>query len=78
MAQTKLEPYLNKYKDPQEIDGLSKIQQELQETKIVLHQTIESVLERGEKLDDLVAKSAGLSDQSKMFYSTYLFDLACH
>jgi hypothetical protein len=46
-----------------------KIQKELDETKIVLHKTIESVLQRGEKIDDLVAKSDGLSAQSKMFYS---------
>lgn len=45
-----------------------KIQKELDETKIVLHKTIESVLQRGEKIDDLVAKSDGLSAQSKMFY----------
>ncbi|KAI7371939.1 hypothetical protein KC336_g20721, partial [Hortaea werneckii] len=42
---------------------------ELDETKIVLHKTIESVLERGEKIDSLVAKSDGLSAQSKMFYT---------
>jgi hypothetical protein len=48
-----------------------KIQKELDETKIVLHKTIESVLQRGEKIDDLVAKSDGLSAQSKMFYSRY-------
>ena len=45
-----------------------KIQKELDETKIVLHKTIESVLERGEKIDTLVQKSDGLSAQSKMFY----------
>lgn len=45
-----------------------KIQKELDETKIVLHKTIESVLERGEKIDNLVAKSDGLSSQSKLFY----------
>ena len=53
-----------------------RIQKELDETKIVLHKTIESVLERGEKIDSLVEKSDGLSAQSKMFYSkplTYLF-----
>jgi len=33
-----------------------------------MHETIEKVLERGEKIDDLVAKSDGLSAQSKMFY----------
>jgi synaptobrevin family protein YKT6 len=48
-----------------------KIQKELDETKIVLHKTIESVLQRGEKIDDLVAKSDGLSAQSKMFYSKW-------
>ena len=46
-----------------------RIQKELDETKIVLHKTIESVLERGEKIDSLVEKSDGLSAQSKMFYS---------
>lgn len=46
------------------------IQKELDETKIVLHKTIESVLERGEKIDNLVAKSDGLSAQSKMFYQS--------
>lgn len=48
-----------------------KIQKELDETKIVLHKTIESVLERGEKIDSLVEKSDGLSAQSKMFYSKH-------
>ena len=45
-----------------------KIQRELDETKIVLHKTIESVLERGEKIDTLVEKSNDLSAQSRMFY----------
>jgi synaptobrevin homolog YKT6 len=34
------------------------------------HKTIESVLERGEKLNDLVDRSQALSAQSKMFYKT--------
>ena len=50
-------------------DSIMKIQKELDETKIVLHKTIESVLERGEKIDTLVQKSDGLSAQSKMFYT---------
>jgi hypothetical protein len=36
----------------------------------VQHKTIESVLERGEKLDSLVDKSAALSASSKSFYKT--------
>ncbi|KAL5083565.1 palmitoyltransferase [Trichoderma cf. simile WF8] len=63
-----LKDYLEKYQDPQQADSIMKIQKELDETKIVLHKTIESVLQRGEKIDDLVAKSDGLSAQSKMFY----------
>jgi hypothetical protein len=64
-----LKEYLVKYQDPQQADSIMKIQKELDETKIVLHKTIESVLERGEKIDSLVAKSDGLSAQSKMFYT---------
>lgn len=63
-----LKQYLAKYQDPQQADSIMKIQKELDETKIVLHKTIESVLQRGEKIDDLVAKSDELSSQSKMFY----------
>ena len=37
---------------------------------IFQHNTIESVLQRGEKLDDLVDKSDALGMQSKTFYKT--------
>ncbi|THH01630.1 hypothetical protein EW026_g1110 [Hermanssonia centrifuga] len=62
--------YLQKYQDPRQADAIMRVQQELDETKIVLHKTIESVLERGEKLNDLVDRSNALSAQSKMFYKT--------
>nr|CAG4648270.1 EOG090X0E6P [Moina brachiata]SVE93278.1 EOG090X0E6P [Moina brachiata] len=65
-----LESSLAKYQNPREADALTKVQEELDETKIILHNTIEAVLERGEKLDDLVQKSQGLSDASKLFYKT--------
>ena len=64
-----LKEYIEKYQDPQQADSILKIQKELDETKIVLHKTIESVLERGEKIDEMVEQSAQLSDRSKMFYS---------
>jgi len=64
-----LKDYIEKYQDPQQADSIMKIQKELDETKIVLHKTIESVLERGEKIDTLVEKSNDLSAQSRMFYS---------
>lgn len=54
--------------DPAAADKLTKVQQELDKTKAILHETIESVLDRGEKLDDLVNKSDELSFASKQFY----------
>ncbi|KAH8827240.1 snare protein YKT6 [Flagelloscypha sp. PMI_526] len=65
-----LNTYLQKYQDPRQADTIMRVQQELDETKIVLHKTIESVLQRGEKLDTLVDRSNNLSMQSKMFYKT--------
>ncbi|KAF2317074.1 hypothetical protein GH714_011536 [Hevea brasiliensis] len=52
--------------DPAEADKLLKIQRELDETKIILHKTIDSVLARGEKLDSLVEKSSDLSAASQL------------
>ena len=56
------------HQDPASADKLTAIQRDLDETKVVLHKTIESVLARGEKLDALVDKSADLSLASQMFY----------
>lgn len=72
-----LDVYLKKYQAPETADPLTKVQAELDETKIILHSTISAVLERGEKLDDLVAKSEGLSMQSKTFYKTAKKTNAC-
>jgi hypothetical protein len=69
LAFPKLKDYITKYQDPQQADSIMKIQKELDETKILMKKTIESVLERGEKIDTLVQKSDGLSSQSKMFYT---------
>eukprot|EP00527_Entomoneis_sp_CCMP2396_P009436 CAMPEP_0198138944 /NCGR_PEP_ID=MMETSP1443-20131203/2302_1 /TAXON_ID=186043 /ORGANISM="Entomoneis sp., Strain CCMP2396" /LENGTH=201 /DNA_ID=CAMNT_0043800901 /DNA_START=149 /DNA_END=754 /DNA_ORIENTATION=+ len=62
------EEYVNKYQNPAEADKVTKIQNDLDETTSILHKTIDSVLERGVKLDNLVDKSNDLSAQSKMFY----------
>ncbi|KAI7906032.1 Longin-like domain-containing protein [Cokeromyces recurvatus] len=65
-----LADYLRKYQDPQQADTIMKVQKELDETTAILHKTIDSVLQRGEKLDSLVDRSEALSSQSKMFYKT--------
>eukprot|EP00891_Asterochloris_glomerata_P001380 jgi/Astpho2/1380/Aster-06237 len=67
-AQVLLDAALTKYQDPAQADKLTKIQKDLDETKVILHQTIDSMLQRGEKLDDLVGKSHDLSMASQIFY----------
>ncbi|KAI3893120.1 hypothetical protein MKX03_015690 [Papaver bracteatum] len=56
------------HKDPAEADKFSNIQKELDEAKFILHETIDKVLARGEKLDSLVEKSVDMSAASQMFY----------
>ncbi|KAI8610501.1 Longin-like domain-containing protein [Chytriomyces sp. MP71] len=65
-----LKTQLAKFQDPHAADPLLRVQRDLDETKIVLHKTMESLLNRGEQLDDLVQRSDQLSSQSKMFYKT--------
>ncbi|KAF7324767.1 SNARE protein [Mycena kentingensis (nom. inval.)] len=66
-----LQSYLSRYQDPRQADAIMKVQAELDETKIVLHKTIESVLERGERLDTLVDRSNHLSAQSKVSSTSF-------
>jgi len=63
-----IDEYLKKYQNPREADTLLKIQSDLDETKIIMHKNIEAMLERGQKLDDIVIKTQHLSDMSKQFY----------
>ena len=71
-----LQEYIAKYQDPQQADSIMKVQKELDETKIILNKTIEAILERGEKLDTLVAKSDALSSSSKAFYTQVCTDFS--
>lgn len=72
-----LKDYIVKYQKPEEMDSITKIQRDLDDTKEVLHKTINSLLERGERIDDLVDKSDGLNAQSKMFYRQAKKQNAC-
>ncbi len=59
---------LKQFQKPEQIDNIAKINQDLDETKEVLVDGINSLLLRGEKLDDLVKKSEDLSFASKAFH----------
>jgi len=58
---------LQKYQDPEKADPVMKIQKDLEETKQIMVKSIEQILDRGEKLENLAAKSQDLSFQSKAF-----------
>lgn len=59
---------LIEYQKPVNIDVILKITQNLESTKIILHQSIDKMLERGEKIDVLLDKTNDLSVTSKNFY----------
>ncbi|EIE86431.1 hypothetical protein RO3G_11142 [Rhizopus delemar RA 99-880] len=65
-----LTQYIQKYQDPQQADNIMKVQKELDETTTIMYKTIESLLQRGEKIESLVDKSEALSAQTKIFYKT--------
>uniref|UniRef100_A0A6B2LIX8 V-SNARE coiled-coil homology domain-containing protein n=1 Tax=Arcella intermedia TaxID=1963864 RepID=A0A6B2LIX8_9EUKA len=62
-----MEQLLKKYQDPSEADKILKIKKELDETKEIVLKTMDQLLERGVKLDNLIDLSTDLSFQSKAF-----------
>jgi len=65
-----LDQMLARYEQPIEVDNIMKITKDLGETKEVLLKSIDKILERGEKLEDLMERSQDLSFQSKAFMKT--------
>lgn len=63
-----LKKILDTYQDPTKGDNLSKIKKDLEETKEVLNQALEKLLDRGEQIDNLIERSEELSQSSKEFY----------
>ena len=58
------------YQKPEQADKIYQVSQKLNKTTEIVRQTVDQVLERGTKLEDLVEKSDSLSQQSKIFYKT--------
>jgi len=72
-----LKMMLDKYQDPHEADDLMKIKQDLAETKEIVHQALEKVMERGEKMENLVSRSNDLSYASKLLFTTSADENSC-
>ncbi|KYQ92345.1 longin domain-containing protein [Tieghemostelium lacteum] len=62
-----LEGILLKYQNPQEADPMLNLQKNLEETMGIVKKTVEQLGQRGERLEDIAAKSNDLNFQSKAF-----------
>ena len=62
-----LDQTLTKYKEPSEADSLLKMQKDLDETKEIVLQSINLLLERGIKLEQLLDSSTDLSLSTRAF-----------
>eukprot|EP01100_Stratorugosa_tubuloviscum_P001341 TRINITY_DN129_c0_g1_i1.p1 TRINITY_DN129_c0_g1~~TRINITY_DN129_c0_g1_i1.p1 ORF type:complete len:203 (+),score=63.66 TRINITY_DN129_c0_g1_i1:50-658(+) len=67
LSSPSIDSLLSRYQQPEQADKIIKIQKELDSTKEILVQSIDQLLERGEKLEDLAQRSNDLSYQSKLF-----------
>lgn len=56
-----------KYQKPEELDKITRIQKEIDETKDVLLLSLDQIMKRGESLEELAQKTSELSAQSKIF-----------
>jgi len=61
---------LQKYQDPTNAGTVPQLSNKIEETKEVLYKTIDQVLQRGQSLESLMAKSDDLSSSSMTFYKT--------
>jgi hypothetical protein len=65
-------PYMIKickdYEDPRHSDNILKIQNQLDETKDIMIQNIEQILQRGETIQELVDRTDDLEASSKVFF----------
>ncbi|KMV66417.1 synaptobrevin/VAMP-like protein [Encephalitozoon cuniculi EcunIII-L] len=65
-----IEKLIEEYKDPASKHTLLQIQNEVEETKGALSKTLMAVLERNDKLEDLVAKSEHLCYETKLLFKS--------
>lgn len=64
---SELDSLLKQYQKPDEVDNLLKIQKDIDNTKEIMYKNVEDLLARGERIEDIVAKSDDLGRQSKTF-----------
>ena len=62
-----LQPLWNKYQNPTQISKLIMVKEDLNETKKVMMETIDKIIERGDKIEDLITKTENLQTNADVF-----------
>ena len=65
-----LKQHIVNYQKPEQVDKISNIKYQLDDTKEIIIKSIDKILERGEKIEDLMQRSNDLSKSSIKFYKT--------
>ena len=65
---SELDEMIKRFQDPKEADKLMMIEKELDEIQGMLTKTLNDLLERGEKLEDLAKVSEDINETSYNFY----------
>lgn len=65
-----IKKYITDYEKPETSDKIEKVKKDLDDVKDIMVENITVLLNRGEKIDDLVEKTNDLSESSKRFYKT--------
>lgn len=56
-----------KYQDPTEVNKIVKIKKDLEDTKKIMMDSIDKIIERGEKIENLIEKTESLQTSSEVF-----------
>lgn len=68
MIDRELKECLERYADITNVDNVASMRAKMNDTKEVMKDNIEKILARGDQIDELVEKSADLSNMSRSFY----------
>lgn len=63
-----LDNLLTKYDNPEEFDSALRLEREVDETRKILLLTVDQLMLRGEKIEDLAGKTKDLKYQSRVFH----------
>jgi len=65
-----LEEMLQEFQDPAAADAIEGLKKDMEESRQILQKSVDAILQRGQKLEDLIMHSNKLSMQTKLMYKS--------